>query len=139
MPPKGASASLAPAAFLLILRVPQKFWTVNESASTGLNALAYGNGIFVGVASNDAGVDVSTDGYNWTQYGLPSISDWCAIRFGNGVFVALANNSAVVATSTDGVTWKQFNLPAAASWKAVAFGRGVFLGVSDSRTAVTNC
>lgn len=114
-------------------------WTVNESASTGLNALAYGNGIFVGVASNDAGVDVSTDGYNWTQYGLPSISDWCAIRFGNGVFVALANNSAVVATSTDGVTWKQFNLPAAASWKAVAFGRGVFLGVSDSRTAVTNC
>jgi hypothetical protein len=90
-------------------------------------ASAYGNGVFVALASGSGVAATSTDGVTWTERTLPSSADWQSVTFGGGVFVAVAYGTAIAATSTDGVTWTQRTLPNSRLWNAVAYGNGMFV------------
>jgi len=83
-------------------------WTLRTTNGNAWNAIAYGNGIFVAVASSGSGnrVMTSTDGINWTARTSAENNSWVSVCYGNGLFVAVANagNNRVM-TSTDGITW----------------------------------
>jgi hypothetical protein len=100
-------------------------------------AVAFGNGVFVGVSGYQADVLTSPDGLNWTAQelitNLSSSVFFSDITFGNGRFVAVSGT--LVATSTDGTNWT--SVPAQSWINAVAAGNGKFVAVGDSTIAVS--
>ena len=63
-------------------------------------AVTYGNGKFVAVASNHNVAAYSEDGITWKKSTLPSSKAWCAVTYGNGKFVAVAYSSNAAAYSS---------------------------------------
>ena len=99
-------------------------WTESTAPEVDWNALAFGNGMFIGVS--DGKVVKSLDGKTgWTAkdvlagYGED-------IAFGNGVFVAIGPAGAL--TSTDGETWTEQETPRA-TWRCVVYGNGKFVAL----------
>ncbi|PVX80065.1 hypothetical protein [Paraburkholderia unamae] len=93
------------------------------------SSIAFGNGIFVAVGANgsaQANCQVSSDGYTWNQYAMPSSQQWTNVVFGNGYFVAFCATSAVCAYSPDGVNWTSLATPAVLS--SVVYGNGMVIG-----------
>jgi hypothetical protein len=82
----------------------------DQKANT--NAIAYGNGIFVGVGrwysvstSGTAMSAISTDGLSWTTYPAGgSLTALNGIAYGDNKFVAVGLNG-LIETSEDGVHW----------------------------------
>lgn len=101
-------------------------------------SVAYGNGMFVALASNTNIAATSFDGITWTQRTLPVTAAWTGIAYGNGVFVAIAVNTAIAATTTDGITWSQRSLPVTATWTGITYANGSFVAVSTSRNVVVS-
>ncbi len=66
------------------------------------DGIAYGNGIFVGVAS-DGEIYTSTDGANWTQRAATE-QTLNGVSFGGGLFVAVGTSGSIF-SSQDGLTW----------------------------------
>lgn len=96
-------------------------------------SIAYGNGVFVAIATSTTSAATSTDGITWTARTLPSAATWAAVTFGNGVFVAVGGSGAastVAATSPDGITWTARTLPTSVQWAAVTYGNGLFVAVA---------
>jgi hypothetical protein len=113
-------------------------WNTSTSLSSGgFNALAFGNGRFIGIApgsTNSAGT--SFDGATWANLpsSLPVTATWNSIAYGSiGTWVAIAGASNnVVAYSTDnGSTWAQSTLPASINWISVAWGNGRFVAIAS--------
>src|SRR5436189_4668027 len=79
----------------------QSHWEVKPSnASASLNAVVFGNGLFVAVGDNGV-VVTSPDGEQWTPRVSGTMDRLPAIAFGNGRFVATrANRSIPAITST---------------------------------------
>jgi len=99
-------------------------------ASVTWTGVAYGNGLFVAVASGPSTQAASSpDGITWTSRTLPSSSSWTTIAYGNGVFVAVDVASSA-AVSSDGITWTLVTLPAGPAWGPIGFGNGVFVIVA---------
>lgn len=119
---------------------------VLPAASPGVwNAVAYGNGTYVAVASaTTPGVDKAAyclDGTNWVASTLPSSRNWFSVAYGNGVFVATAlGPTNAGAISSNGITWTATTLPASDSWTQIAFGNGIFVVIGDTNnvTAVSS-
>lgn len=112
-------------------------WTARTSASDNdWNAIAYGNGIFVAVASTGVGnrVMTSPDGVTWTSRTSAADNDWRGVAFGGGLFVAVASSGAGnrVMTSTDGITWTIRSSAADNDWVGVTWGAGLFVAVSNT-------
>jgi|GEM_PF-2914107 len=106
-------------------------WSLPQKAFTPsplVDALTFGNGLFLALASNQA--FTSSDGVHWTEAanyvsGLTARS----IAFGNGLF-AVATLYGRIFTSADGVTWtERLN---AVSINGVAFEDDQFIAGSDS-------
>jgi len=97
--------------------------------------VAYGNGVFVGVASYEGSVLTSEDGLSWTLQQLSTNEfdyiNFGDVTFGSGRFVAVGPNA--TATSTDGTNWitTRTNL----FLSKVVSGGGKFVGVG-SHTAI---
>ena len=108
-------------------------------SSASWDSVAYGNGVFVAVASGGTTAATSPDGITWTPRALPSSASWDSVAYGNGVFVAVAGGIAA-ATSPDGISWTGRTLPVSANWDSVIFGNGVFVAISNtaSTTAATS-
>lgn len=75
-------------------------WTQRSSPIMNWTGLAYGNGMFVAVASNDCclggsnnRVMTSPDGITWTQRSTSIDSRWLSVAYGNGVFAAVSDES----------------------------------------------
>ncbi len=104
-------------------------------ATSTWQGVAYGNGLFVAVASTGStSTDIMTspDGTNWTSTHSPVARRWDSVTYGNGLFVSVANDSATntIMTSPDGVIWTSRVSPSSSTWKKVAYGNGMFVAVS---------
>jgi hypothetical protein len=104
------------------------------SSSYAWVGVAYGNGVFVAVAS-DYGIAYSRDGINWVlNSSYLTTNNWTSVTFGRGIFVAVANGGANrVMTSPDGVNWTLRSVEAS-SWKSITYGNGLFVAVANSGT-----
>lgn len=98
-------------------------------------SVAYGNGLFVAVASDTGLVITSPDGITWTTRATP-LGSLRAVTYGNGVFVALQIGNSCV-TSTNGITWTTRTMPSSSVWASVAYGNGVFTAVSSGVSAAS--
>jgi hypothetical protein len=68
-------------------------WTIRTSAADNdWTSVAYGNGLFVAVASTGTAnrVTTSPDGIAWTIRTSVADNEWYAVTYGNGLFVAVA-------------------------------------------------
>lgn len=114
-------------------------WTAETVPGSGTwYGLAYGNGAFVGVASNLALAARSVDGVTWTNVTLPSGALCRGIAYGGGLFVALGYGNTHAYTSPDGLTWTTRALPGASAknWFAIAYGNGLFVAVVNGTSDV---
>lgn len=100
--------------------------------------VAYGNGIWVAVATPSGGstsVYSSPNGIQWTRRTATAANSWNGVAFGNGWFVAVASSGTNrVMRSQDGITWTAASAAEANNWNAVAFGDGRFIAVANSGT-----
>lgn len=107
------------------------------------NDIAYGNGLFVAVGSEDfpfSQIMFSEDGNDWTAKPSPQPNKWESITYGNGKFVAVSSNDAWggenglkrVMVSEDGKNWFIVNTPSAIALKKVAYGEGRFVAISSN-------
>lgn len=113
----------------------QSHWLVRPSnINSSLNAVAFGNGLFVAVGESGA-IVTSPDGNVWTPRVSGTTDRLPAVVFGNGRFVATcANRSTPAITSADGISWTPVTVtdgngaPADSSaFNSIAFGGGRFL------------
>lgn len=102
--------------------------------SRAWTAVAYGNGVYVTLASSTAIGAYSVDGITWAESTLPSSSVWSNVAFGANLFVAIAASGTSYATSPDGITWTGRTFPgSSAVYKSIVFGGGKFV-VLDQTT-----
>jgi len=123
-------------------------WTARTAPNADWQSVAYGNGVFVAVATvtNGGGatkVMTSANGINWTARSPSSASNiWRGIAFGNGLFVAVSTSSPTgdpaIMTSMDGITWTGRTTPGNTTARSVTYGNGWFVAVSESGTIMTS-
>lgn len=126
----------------LSAKYPSLFGLVSETgvlpATLNWTNVAYGNGVYVAIASGVASCATSTDGINWTiQLGvMPSANSWSGLTFGNGVFVAVSGTASTQgAYSSDGITWYASSFLSQA-YSHVAYGAGLFVAQPNGATSV---
>ena len=92
-------------------------------------AVTYGNGTFVAVASSGSGnrVMTSTDGDSWVSQNSASDSNWQGITYADGQFVAVGSNA--VMTSPDGIQWTSKSVPTG-EWQAITNCGGLFVATA---------
>ena len=99
--------------------------------------VAYGNGVFVGVAGPQGDILTSDDGDNWTiQSLITNANDYVYFRditFANGQFVAVSETA--TATSLDGTNW--FVMRTNLYLFAVTGGAGKFVAVGGNIIATS--
>ncbi len=95
------------------------------NAQTNLEAITYGSGKFVAIASNGELLS-SSDGITWTSVAAPS-GNWQDIIYENNLYVVVGSNSAM--TSPDGETWTVQTVPSG-GWVAVVSNGSLFIASS---------
>ncbi len=108
-------------------------WHVRNSVPGGytLNAVAYGNGIFVAVGSGGT-ILSSPDGTTWTPQASGTSVELSGVAFGNGLFVAVGSQGSIL-TSPDGTMWTPRSSGKTSSLGSIAYGNGIFV-VSGAST-----
>ena len=111
----------------------------SSGVATALNAVCFGNGLFVAVGSSGV-LLTSSDGASWTartsSFGTTAIN---AIAYAAGTYVAVGE-AGKVATSPNATTWTQRTSGFSASWPVwgVAYGNGVFVAVASNNQIRTS-
>lgn len=111
---------------------PLDSWHVRSGVLGGytLNAVAYGNGIFV-VVGNKGVIQTSPDGTNWTVRTSGILHDLKGITFGNNMFVAVGDAVTII-TSLDGINWVSRSSGTTGwfggiAFGGIAYGNGIFV------------
>ncbi|MBN8246347.1 MAG: hypothetical protein J0L84_02765 [Verrucomicrobia bacterium] len=120
------------AALLAESALGQNPWTVVHEGDRPLNAVAFGDGLFVAVGDSGT-VLTSPDGEDWTPRTLPAPADAAlqSVVHGGGLWLA-SGRTAGVLTSPDGIRWAW--VPGSpTNLTALAHGNGVFVGVGQRR------
>jgi len=141
-------------------------WSRQVSGTTNaLNALAYGNGGFVAVGTEDLGLPApprpgatnstppippkpesviltSGDGVTWTSQN-PGVAALNGITYANGQFVAVggfdpSTTNAAILTSPDGVNWTHRVSGTDYDFSAVAYGTNGFVAVGADNAVATS-
>jgi hypothetical protein len=109
-----------------------------SSGERSLNAVTYGNGMFVAVG-NSGIIVTSPDGINWTQQANTSETSLLAVAYGNGSYVAVGGASLIL-TSSDAVTWEtqESSVFLGETLTGIAYGNGTFVVVGDYSTLGTS-
>lgn len=111
--------------------------SVNKPANYYVNALVFGNGVFVGPDQGGTYANIFDPSTNQISvYNLPSQSTWTLAEFGNNMFICMMNsiNIGNYATSTDnGKTWTARNAPNDLQPGALKFFNGMFM-LFDARS-----
>jgi hypothetical protein len=113
-------------------------WANPLPQGNDLNAVAYGNGLFVAVGDKDT-ILTSSDGTHWTvRRGVnvsPNSGNLYGVTYGGGQFVVVGGTGpsgyAEVYTSPDGVTWTSQSSGAPYDLYAVTYGGGLFVAVGN--------
>jgi hypothetical protein len=108
---------------------PAAFVPTGYPADQQWEAVTYGDGKFVAVASSGDGnrVMTSTNGNYWTSRTSASDSNWQGITYADNQFVAVGSNA--VMTSPDGVTWTSRTAPVG-EWQAITNCGGLFVATA---------
>jgi hypothetical protein len=117
---------------------PTTFTSRTSAADNSWHSVAYGNGLWVAVATSGTGnrVMTSPDGINWTIRTSAADNSWFFVAYGNGLWVAVATSGTGnrVMTSPDGINWTIRTSAADNSWRSVAYGNGLWVAVAISGT-----
>lgn len=118
-------------------------WTARTyPAENSWVGVAYGNNLFVAIASSGTGnrVMTSPDGITWTIRTTPAGDNvWAAITYGDGKFVAVGapnvNNANSVMTSPDGINWT-LRVPGntTSQWVGITYANSTFVAVAQFGT-----
>jgi hypothetical protein len=104
-------------------------WTVrNPKAFGSLNAVTYGDGLFVAVGDTGA-ILTSPDAATWTVRYTNAALNLKGVAYGNGKFVAGGYYGQVL-TSPDGLTWT-IAVTNSQAFSKVRFAAGVFLATTS--------
>jgi len=100
----------------------------------GLNAITYGNGLFVVLTTTNTtnnSVMISNNGKSWKTFTLPTNENqrWKSITYGNGVFVAVSLFGTII-VSSDAIVWTIVRTINSEQWTSVTYGNGLFVAVS---------
>lgn len=119
---------------------PLSTWNDVFGGPSTVNAMAYGNGAFVGVGGGFR--YISHDGLNWAAYASPPILNQAGIAFGNGTFLTFgtnAQNQTTIYQSTNGLNWSPIYTNANGLF-AAAYGNNVwvFIGTNEILAATLN-
>lgn len=106
------------------------------SGNSGLNGVAFGNGVYVAVGWGNV-ILSSTTGASWTVRSGPNGSGLKGVVFGGGTFVAVGTNG-LVRTSADGATWATPSSGTANNLNAVCYDGTRFIAVGDNSTVLTS-
>lgn len=111
-------------------------WVTSSMPDYWYNDIAYGNGKFVAVASNDSVVASSEDGINWSTNYLTtrSYTEGNKVIFDGTKFVVCSEYSDEgynIFTSTDGSTWTPYKTGYNQQWGTIAYGDGKYVLLSD--------
>jgi hypothetical protein len=105
-------------------------WTARASAvSPGLNAVAYGNGVYV-AAGNLGALQYSTDGVAWNSISTGTASHLDGVNFVNGRFVVIGHDG-VVMNSVNGTIWTRTSSGAANLLAGIAYAGGQYVAVGN--------
>ena len=113
------SANITPAPFVATGYPSDQQW----------EAVTYGSGKFVAVASSGSGnrVMTSTNGTYWTSRTSASDGNWQGITYADNQFVAVGSNA--VMTSPDGITWTSRTAPTG-EWQAITNCGGLYVATA---------
>ena len=101
-----------------------------------LNAVAYGNNVFVAVGGNGT-IITSPDGVTWTLRSSGTINDLYGITYNNNTFIAVGQAGAVV-TSSDGIHWIVRTSGTVNDLKGITYGNNNFVAVGNSGTILAS-
>jgi hypothetical protein len=111
-------------------------WRNPLPQGNSLNAIAYGNGLYVAVGAAGT-VLTSADATNWTRRISGTFEQLNSITFGNNQFVAVGAFGAIV-TSADGILWAPQYGGTFFSLNGVTFGNGMYVVVGENNTIITS-
>ncbi len=103
------------------------------SPAAGLNAIAFGNRLFVAVGTagsplNADAILTSTDGVAWTQRLLATTGSLRAVTCGDSSFVAVGGGGVIV-TSPDGTSWSHTGPATGPDLYGMTWANGLFVAV----------
>ena len=103
-------------------------WTRTGQAGSPKTALAYGNGVCVGVGGST--IYSASDCATWTVHATDTAGPLNAATFGNGEFVVVGNKS--IWTSTNGLNWQSRSSGAGYNLTGVAAGDNIIAASGDN-------
>jgi len=113
-------------------------WQLRNPMSQSITfyGVAYGNGIYVAVASNGT-IVTSPDKIAWISGKSGVSSSLYGVTYGNGVFVGVGRNGTVL-KSSDGVNWvKSATVTSNLLW-GVTYSGGIYIAVGNNGTILTS-
>lgn len=122
--------------YTAVFKAPTSKWVKAVQTGYATGGLVFGNGKFVGVASNSACYSTDADRYSYVN--LPgSAARTPMIAFGGGKFVIAGKGEPTneVYYSTDGVNWSTATLPVTAYWSGIAYGNDKFILTNEQDSA----
>jgi hypothetical protein len=97
-----------------------------STADTDLDAICYGDGLFVAVGGT---IQTSPDAIHWTPHGSPTAFNLTSVVYANPVYIAVGVQGAIV-TSTTATSWASQSAAFPADWLlGVAYGNNRFVAV----------
>jgi plastocyanin len=119
-----------------------KTWTSSTIIQGAWNDLAYGNGVWVAVATYSVGLPKTlmystTNGASWTDNSSAANTaavNYASVTFGNGRFVAVSGSigTQYAIWSLDGINWTASLNPVQAT--KISYGNGVFLAINPGQS-----
>ena len=123
---------------------PAPSWSSKNPSFSGaspiVQALAYGNGVYVAAGTNTS-LSSSSDGNTWTARTstYSSGETFYGATYGNGLFVVVSNGVNQAITSPDGTNWTQRNIGFGAVFaRGVIFANNLFVAVGDGGNLSTS-
>jgi hypothetical protein len=103
----------------------------NSGVSNRLNAVTYGNGLFVAAGASPNQVLISSEGINWSTTSTPATYGWFwGASYGAGRYVLVGDGSAFLRSSADGIQWTNgSSAPVNAFLRSVVYTYGQFVAV----------
>jgi len=99
----------------------------NNNGEYGINALAYGNGVLVGVGVNGLVLTSTNQGTTWKTNNGGVAVNLDSVAFGNGRFVVGGDNGAVLTSTNNGTSWISQFSGMQNQLTSMTYGNGVFM------------